>query len=422
MRITIIALGSMGDVLPMITLGQALARRGHQVQVGTFKNFAAQVAECNLDFLAIRGDARILLNSEAGLGIAQAGQNTFRMAASILRTFGPLAEGYAQDLAPLASQGTDLIVNQLPGGLFGWALEEKIGARQILASVIPLAPTRTQPMLAFPRTLAGIPGYNWSTHWLAYQIVWQSFRPVINRWRINRLGLSPAPFRGYFRKTCAGTPVLAGISPHVVPRPVDWDDNIRLTGYWFPEREEWVPDPALQKFLDSGPPPVFLGFGSMPIADKAATVNILLEALQIAGLRGVLQAGWSDLPTDNLPPEVVKIDFVPYGWLFPQMAAVVHHGGSGTTAFGLRAGIPELVVPFTFDQFYWGARIYTLGVGPRPIPFRRLTAKNLASAFGQMVGGAEMRARADELGRVIRAENGVAAAVEAIEGIALQNG
>jgi hypothetical protein len=167
------------------------------------------------------------------------------MATSTMKSFGSLAEGYAQDLTALAYQGSDLILNQLPGGLYGSSLAEKIQAPQILAGVIPLTPTAERPMLAFPQLFAALPGYNRLSHWLAYQVVWQGLRQVINKWRKRDLALGNAPIWGYFRDTWNRTPVLNGFSPLVVPRPADWGKQIRMTGYWYPEEEEWIPEGRL---------------------------------------------------------------------------------------------------------------------------------------------------------------------------------
>jgi UDP:flavonoid glycosyltransferase YjiC (YdhE family) len=271
-------------------------------------------------------------------------------------------------------------------------------------------------MLAFPSALAPIPGYNRFTHWLAYQLVWQGFRPAVSRWRKQVLGLSKAPLWGYSRlMEERRVPVLNGFSAQIVPRPPDWGEHIQMTGYWFPEDEDWRPSEGLDEFLKAGPPPVFIGFGSMPIRDPESTTNIVLDALEQSGQRAILHTGWASIGQRALPDSVWKIDYAPYGWLFPRMAAVVHHGGSGSTAFGLRAGVPSIILPFLFDQFYWGKRISSLGAGPEPIPHRKLSVGRLAELLALAVGDGQMRQRAADLGEKIRAEDGVRTAVEAIQ-------
>jgi len=417
MQITLIALGSRGDVLPCAALGGALQGAGHEVRFATFEGFRELVAAHGLAFHPIRGDAQAMMLSGGGQALAESGQSVPRMAVGVMRTFGAMAQDYARDLAGLASAPTDLIVNQLPGGLYGRDLAEVLGVPMVAVAVMPLVPTRTAPMLAFPSWPSSLPGYNLATHWLAYQIVWQAFRPTISRWRREVLGLGRAPLWGVFGEAQRRMPVLNGFSRHVVPRPPDWGDQVQVTGYWFPEDRAWQPPEDLVRFLEEGPPPVFVGFGSMPVRDVEGTTALVLEALRRSGQRGIVHAGWGGVGGHDLPKWAFPLAYAPYGWLFPRMAAVVHHGGSGTTAFGLRAGVPSLVVPFLFDQFYWGRRMVELGVGPAPLPFGKLTVEGLAAAIDAAVKDGEMRQRARALGERIVAEDGLGTAVEAVEGL-----
>ena len=287
----------------------------------------------------------------------------------------------------------------------------------VAAAVMPLAPTAQRPMLAFPGWPSFVPGYNGVTHWLAYQLVWQAFRPTINRWRREALGLGPARFWGDHRALGQHTPVLNGFSEQMVPRPPDWGPQVHVTGYWFAEEAGWEVPAALARFLEAGPPPVYVGFGSMPVRDAARLTELVVAALDRAGQRGIVGTGWAGIGQGALPETVLAVDYAPYGWLFPRMAAVVHHGGSGTTALGLRAGVPSLVVPFVFDQFYWGRRIAELGVGPAPAHFGKLTAEGLAAAIDEAVNDGGMRQRARALGERIRAEDGLGMAVRMLEGL-----
>ena len=415
MHITILALGSHGDVLPCTTLGKGLMAAGYQVRCATFENFEPLVAAQGLDFYPIQGDSQSILNMADGQTLAESGRNVLQMARSVRRMFGVMAESLARDLSSPSLRDTDAIINQLPGGMYGYDLAEKLGVPMIVAAVMPMAPTRHQPMLAFPSRLAPTPGYNALTHWLAYQLVWQAYRPAVSRWRQRTLGLSKAPLWGYSRlMEERRVPVLNGFSAHVGQRPPDWGEHIHVTGYWFPEDEDWQPPDGLCRFIEAGPPPVYIGFGSMPVRNPEHTTAVILDALERSGQRAVLHAGWGGIGQRELPDTVWKIDYAPYAWLFPQMAAVVHHGGSGTTAFGLRAGVPSMIVPFLFDQFYWGKRLSALGVGPNPIPHRKLSAERLAEALTVAVTEPEMRQRAAELGEKVRAEGGVREAVEAV--------
>ena len=394
MHITILALGSRGDIQPYATLGHGLKSAGHQVRFITFENFASLVAENKLDFYPIQGNAQAI--------VANGGANMI----GLMRSFGSLAERYARDLSAPQLGDTDLIINQLPAALSGIDLAEKFGVPMPQASLIPLARTRMFPLMGFPNL--PLPGYNKATYYLGEQMAWQMFRAVINRWRKKTLNLPPLPIKGYFEKL--GTrqiPIINGFSQHVVPRPTDWNDHIHMTGYWFPEDLHWQPPSDLVAFIEAGSPPVFIGFGSMPIEDPQRTTTIILEALKQTGQRGILHMGWGGLGNQSLPDNVFKIDYAPYEWLFPRMAMVIHHGGAGTTAFGLRSGIPSCVVPFVFDQYYWGERIAELGVGPKPIRYKDLNVDRLMEVIYVGISNSQIRQKAVELSKKIKAEKGI---------------
>ncbi len=401
MHITFLALGSRGDIQPYTILGKALRAEGHQVCFATSENFSSLVSAQGLDFCPIAGDTQAI--------VRKAGANML----ALFRAFSALAKDYGSDI-PVPIRTTNLIVNQLPLALSGWDLAEKLGVPMVVAAVMPLFPTRSFPLMGFPSLRS--PGYNRLTYALAQQVGWQVLRPLVNRWRRSALGLPPTPFRGYLHHLgTARFPMINGFSAHVVPRPPDWGEQIHLTGWWFPEEPAWEPPAELVRFLEAGSPPVFIGFGSMPVRNPERATRLIVEALQQSGQRGIVQAGWGELGNSAMPESVFRLDYAAYEWLFPRTAAVIHHGGSGTTSFGLRAGVPNIVVPFVFDQFFWGARIAALGVGPRPIPFRRLSRDRLAQAITRAVSDAQMRQQAAEVGAKIQAENGVAAAVEVIQ-------
>ncbi len=404
MHITILALGSRGDIQPYAALGNGLKIAGHQVRFITFESFTTLVAENKLDFHPMQGNAQAL--------VAQGGTDML----GLMKSFGSLAEGYARDLSDPHLGETDLIINQLPAGLYGFDLAEKYGVPMVMASVIPLARTKLFPLMGFPRL--SMPGYNKATYYFGEQMAWQIFRATINRWRKETLNLSALPINGYFDQV--GTrriPIVNGFSPHVVPRPQDWNEHVHITGYWFPENKHWRPSRELLDFIEAGKPPVLIGFGSMPIKDPQRTTTIILNALQQSGQRGILHMGWGGIGNQKLPDYAFKIDYAPYDWLFPRMAMIIHHGGSGTTAFGLRSGRPSCVVPFVFDQFYWGERIAQLGVGHKPIPYKKLNAEALAKAIRFGIDNPQTKQKAFELGQRIRADKGIENAVEIFEKI-----
>ena len=246
--------------------------------------------------------------------------------------------------------------------------------------------------------------------------MWQSFQPADRLARRQVLGVPAAPLGGPFNSEYTRrNPILYGYSPSVIPPPPDWDGAIHVTGYWFLEpAEAWSPPPALEEFLQAGPPPVYVGFGSMSSRNPEEAADLVLEALRRVGQRAILLSGWGGLHKAELPASVFMVDSVPFTWLFPRLAAVVHHGGAGTTAFGLRAGVPSIVIPFFGDQPFWGRRVAELGVGPMPIPRQKLTVERLAKAIQTAVTDPMMHQRAAKLGAKIQAEDGVGRAVAVI--------
>ncbi len=206
--------------------------------------------------------------------------------------------------------------------------------------------------------------------------------------------------------------MLYGISPQLLPPPADWPADHIACGQWRLPDAPWTPPADLQAFLDAGPPPVYLGFGSMTGFDRERVLPALLQAL--APRRVLLFPGWAGLPTGALPADVFVLGPTPHEALFPHCALAIHHGGSGTTHSACRAGIPSLVMPFAADQFFWADRLYRLGVAPAPLSPKRLDAATLAAAI-TFVETDATRARAAALGVAMSHEDGVACGVAMIE-------
>ncbi|PKO14552.1 MAG: glycosyltransferase [Chloroflexi bacterium HGW-Chloroflexi-10] len=413
MRITILALGSRGDVQPFVPLGKALLVAGHCVRVATFVAFAGMIREAGLDFAPIHGDAQGLLETAVDNNLFTKRTNPFQTMRALRQSYGTLTNSLPQDLSALYD--TDLLLNQLPAHLFGGDLADYLSIPWAILTVIPLVRSKFQPLIGFPKLFSSIPGYNMLTYRLGEQMGWQIFRHAVNRLRTKIWHLPALPLRGPYEAIHQQrTPFLCGFSKHVISRPPDWGSHIHTTGWWYPEDPHWQPSANLQHFIDTGPAPVFIGFGSMPVRDPTQTTTMIVEAVRLSGRRAILHAGWAGLG-GNLPPEIFPIQYAPYAWLFPRMAAVVHHGGSGTSGFGFRSGIPSIVVPFGFDQFYWGKRATEMGIGPQPIPYRSLTAERLAASIHTAVTDTTIQRCAAELGQKLSAENGVQCAVELIQ-------
>jgi UDP:flavonoid glycosyltransferase YjiC (YdhE family) len=251
------------------------------------------------------------------------------------------------------------------------------------------------------------------------QMLWQSGRAIDVAVRKQLKMRSGSLFGPYHELAHKQTPVIYGYSNFVIPRPADWDANTYVAGYWFlDEPADWMPPADLVDFLQAGPAPVYIGFGSMGDRDPEQTTRIVLDAVARTGQRAVLASGWGGMRQTEMPSTVHMLKSVPHSWLFPQMAAVVHHGGAGTTAAGVRAGVPSIITPFFGDQPFWGKRIADLGIGPAPIAKKALTAERLAQAITQAVSDTAMRQRAAELGVKVRAEDGANQAAKLISQLA----
>ena len=405
-NITILTYGSRGDVQPYIALGRGLRAAGHEVRIAAPQPFADSVTENDLAFAPLGGDPGELVR---GL-VEEAGSNPFRIVPVMMRYALPLGQEVFQGVED-ACTDADLIIHSFLMTPPGHSIARRRGVPDVSALLYPIfTPTGEFPaMLAPPLPLGKL--YNRVTHHLLTSAFWAGNKlgylwlrrqdrtlPPLGRWMSHHQ-----------------TPVLYGISRHVVPPPVDWPDHARITGYWFMGAVDYDPPPDLLNFLAAGPPPVYIGFGSTIEQEMAELGQIAIEALQRTEQRGIMLGGWGGLTGDNLPDTIYPIDRVPHGWLFPRTAAAVHHGGAGTTAASLRAGIPTIVTPFASDQPYWGAKVHELGVGPAPIPRKDITVDKLAHAIEQAITDSQMRERAAVLGAAIRQEDGIAEAVQFIE-------
>jgi sterol 3beta-glucosyltransferase len=415
MRIAIIAPGSRGDVEPYVALGKGLREAGHAVRLVTHENFETLVASNGIEFWPVEGSVQDIVQS-AGMRERLEGGNLL----AVLSQMSSEAQRGALNLARAglaAGQGMDLLIAGLGGLFVGLALAEKLKLCLLQAYYIPFTPTQAYPSFL----LHGLPSWlggaaNRLSYDLVRQMMWQAFRRADGLARREVLNRRPAPRTGPYHSDCLrDMPVLYGFSPSVIPPPPDWDSDIHVTGYWFLDpADDWTPPPELSEFLEAGAPPVYIGFGSMSSRHPQETAHLVLDALARAEQRAVILSGWSGLQAGDLPPTAIAVESAPFSWLFPHCAAVVHHGGAGTTAAGLRAGVPSIVIPFFADQPFWGRRVAELGVGPAPISRKKLTVERLARAIETAVGDPGMRQRAADLGSVIRAEDGIAHAVAVV--------
>ncbi len=417
MTIVIIAIGTRGDVQPLTALGLGLQARGHNVRLLVGANFRAWVESRGLATATTGVDMQGMMDSRWGREWSERGANPIQQ----LRAMQGLIDEFGWELAQdvwRACQGATALIGSFTTDPIVTSMAERLGVPQISALLQPatLATRDGAAAMDAPRPNR-VSWLNYLTsRFLVEPVGWRLNRRLVSRLRRDVLNLPPQNWRSY-RAAFGRALVLLGYSRHVIPQPADWPPNVHTTGYWFlPGEEEWEPPAALADFLAVGPPPVCLGFGSMTASDPAQLTDLLVRATKRSGQRAVLLSGWAGLGDATLPPEIFPLAAAPHGWLFPRMAAVVHHGGAGTTAAGLRAGVPSILVPHLGDQFHWGRRIAALGLGPTPIPRRKLTTEHLGDAIRQAATDAGMRQRAREIGAKIRTEDGVREAVGLTEG------
>jgi len=422
MKITVNTLGTRGDIQPYIALSLGLQQAGYSVRILTHQIFEAFVKEYGLDVYPLQLDPRQLLVNQA---LSELGNNAIRVNRWMEENFkAGLQYLFIETLN--ANRGADLILNS--GVSFaGWHVAEKLNIPAIATFLWPVTPSRQ-----FPAAIGKIPPrwlpfrgvINFLSTKLFNQLFFNLLLPSVNRCRKDILDLKPLSRRDYWLldSPASPTPLIYGYSPAVIPKPPDWSGNQHISGYWFLDTaKDYQPEKTLLEFLSNGPSPVYIGFGSMVDHEREEITQIVIHALKETNQRGILLGGWSRLGSVDIPDFIYQIDAVPHDWLFPKMAAIVHHGGAGTTAAGLRAGVPSVIVPSFGDQFFWGWRVHELGVGPKPIARKKLTVTKLTNAIQQAINHDDIKTKASRIGQQIRAENGVEIAVNMIEGF-LKNG
>jgi sterol 3beta-glucosyltransferase len=407
-----LAAGTRGDVQPFVALARGLSGRGTAAVVAAPARFRELVEQHGVRYVQLDGNPSDLMDRGPDGMAASLDSGVARGAAATLQFLREAKPEYERMLASAAAAAVDVraraVVTGLPT-LWGSSIAEALAIPFITCMLQPWGRTA-----AFPSPLLPVRGSagrlcNAMSYRLVEQATWQPWRRTVNAWRGRALGLPPLSLRGPWPSLYArGFDCLYGFSAAVVPPPSDWPPRHRVTGYWFLDDEHWHPDPRLERFLADGEPPLYVGFGSLGM--RPGTLEMVDAALERTGLRAVVTGGTHDPPSRRIFP----CGEVPHGWLFPRVRAVVHHGGAGTTAEGLRAGVPSFVVPGAADQYFWGGRISALGAGPPPAARARLTVGSLAAAFLALARDHAMRAAAARVGETVRAEDGVACAAACI--------
>ncbi|KAF9781038.1 hypothetical protein IL306_014620 [Fusarium sp. DS 682] len=442
LNVVVQIVGSRGDVQPFVALGKVLEDTyGHRVRIATHPTFQSFVEENGLEFFSIGGDPAELMAfmvkhpglmpgfdaitsgevSKRRRGIQEILMGCWRSCIEGGNGLGPPPKPHASN-APLdVSLGVpggpgqepfvaDAIIAN-PPSFAHVHIAEKLGIPLHMMFTMPWSPTR-----AFPHPLANIQSTNTDdvmTNYMSYTLVemmtWQGLGDVINRFREKALDL-PSLSLIWAPGLLARLKISWTYcwSPALIPKPGDWGRHIDIAGFYFLNlASSYTPDQDLAAFLRDGPPPVYIGFGSIVVDDPNAMTEMIFEAVRLSGVRALVSKGWGGLGADDLgkPDGVFMLGNVPHDWLFEHVSCVVHHGGAGTTAAGIKAGKPTIVVPFFGDQPFWGAMIARANAGPDPIPYKQLTAEKLAEAINFCISP-ETLEHAKVLGQKIREERG----------------
>jgi UDP:flavonoid glycosyltransferase YjiC (YdhE family) len=402
MRVLIVTAGSRGDVAPFTGLARRLEQAGHRVAIAAHGAFADLVRGCGVAYRPLPGDPVALARARLAAPSPEAGRAVF---AAFLDRLG-------EGLIAAVAAGADVLLTAFGPAPLSRVVAAGFGIPSVGTYLVPAVPTARFPLPGWPGPGDLGPAGNLAAGRALLDQAAPLYAAPLARLRA-RLGLPTADTP----QPAAGWPICHGFSPAVVPRPDDWPPEARVTGYWWPARPTgWQPPTDLLDFLQAGPAPVFVGFGSMAPDEGERLTEVVAAAVARAGVRAVVQAGWAGLAP--VGDDILPVGDVPHDWLFPRMAAVVHHAGAGTTGAGLRAGVPAVAVPVLLDQPFWAARLHRLGVAPAPLPQRALTADALAGAIRACLDEPGYRRRAADLAGRIRAEDGAAAVLAVVNGLA----
>jgi sterol 3beta-glucosyltransferase len=415
MRLALLASGSTGDVRPFVALGAALRRRGHEVRVVTDPGSRRLVEAAGLEHASMQGDLRARLSAEGGLeGVTT---NPLRLLRLMRRIGQEMAPAWARD-SLAGCEGAEALVAANGAAFIAQAVAERLDLPLVQGWLQPVAPTGafSTPLMP-PLPLRGAPA-RW-THRLMRRLLWAGLASSIGAVR-RQLGLEPLG-GGAAWAALDRSPAFCAVSPVLVPRPEDWPAAVEMTGFLFLDEPQWRPDPALEAFLAGGEPPLYVGFGSMTGRDPASLTRLLIAALRQLRRRTLVALGWGGLDRTMLETAqraglpIHLIEEAPHDRLLPRMAAALHHGGAGTTAAVLRAGLPSAVLPFLGDQPFWADRLHRAGAAPPALSRRALDPALLASTLARILEDPALRAAAGRLGGAIREEDGAARAALVIE-------
>ncbi|XP_038701193.1 sterol 3-beta-glucosyltransferase UGT80B1 isoform X2 [Tripterygium wilfordii] len=386
LKIAILVVGTRGDVQPFLAMAKRLQEFGHHVRLATHANFRSFVKASGVDFYPLGGDPRVLAGYMArNKGLIPSGPGEISIQRKQLKVIiesllPACTEPDMETGLPFRAQA--IIAN--PPAYGHTHVAEALGIPIHIFFTMPWTPT-----YEFPHPLARVPqsAGNWLSYIVVDLLIWWGIRGYINDFRKNKLKLPSIAYFSMYHGSISHLPTGYMWSPHLVPKPSDWGHLVDVVGFCFLNLgSRYQPQQGFVQWIQKGAKPIYFGFGSMPLDDPKQTTDIILEALKDTGQRGIIDRGWGNLGNlTEVPDDVFLLEECPHDWLFPQCSAVVHHGGAGTTATGLKAGCPTTIVPFFGDQFFWGDRIHQKALGPASIPISQLSVESLSNAIRFML-------------------------------------
>ena len=409
MNITILTYGSRGDVQPFLPLSIGLMARGHSVRLAAPSRFKELVEQYGIKFYPLAGEPEDLSRRLNDVGF-----NFVKMTREMIDHAVEIGAEMLRQMED-ACADADLIVHTFAHAVGAHTLAREMNIPDVHVQLFPMfTPTGDYPNVTMPDLK--IRALNRLTHLLSNKIMWWTSSFGYEQVR-RRAGLPKRKLYSPFdvdplRPT---TPILCAWSPSILPPSKEWPSHVHVTGYYFFDANDDVckPPVALQNFLSAGKSPVCVSFGSMVNRDAERINSIVRSALSNTNNRGVILSGWGNVK-EQLSDDLIYLDAVSHAWLLPQCKMLIHHGGAGTTAAGLRAGISSVTVPFTADQPFWGKRVNLVGVGSEPIYVNKLSVDKMTQAIVE-AESAFICAKAQEVRYSLRSENGVQCAARLIE-------
>lgn len=418
MKITILTVGSRGDVQPFVALAIGLKNKGHQVHIATHYSFQQFVEDYDLSFRPIIGEVDDVLDKQAVTDILEKGGQSNAFFKHFAKEAHSKAELAFADMWK-AAQDANLIIASALTLYPGFFIAQKLNIPLTMASVNPAGPTRAFPHILLPPTPKYLPAkgvYNATSHYTIDNLIWKMVRPIISKgWQA--LHQESIPKKNPLYEAFEKNPplLLYGYSPTILPKPQDWATYQHVTGYWFlPAPKNWQAPKKLVDFIAAGEAPIFAGFGSMNKSEKVWRCTI--EALKQTKKRCIILGDKKQLANFNLYEDgnFYILNNAPFDWLFPQMSMLIHHGGAGTTAIGVKSGIPNLIIPSIAEQRFWCNQIYKIGAAPKCVHRNKVSTAKIVAAINEMTNNKMMRLKAQQLALKIRQENGVETAANLV--------